>query len=133
MAEAAPPANDNFASRQVLSGAAVNVTGTNVEATMEGGENDLGGLYGATVWYRWSAPASGWVRVETTGSAIDTVVRVTTGTTLGSLLLVGYNDDDPDGVGGASSLTFQAVAGQTYNIAVGGYRNAGGPVWRMRC
>ena len=127
MAEAAPPVNDNFASRQVVSGAAVNVTGTNVEATMEAGENDLGGLYGATVWYRWSAPASGWVRVETTGSAIDTVVRVTTGTTLPSLVLVGYNDDDPDGVGGTSSLTFLAVAGQTYNIALGGYRDAVGP------
>ena len=127
MAEAAAPANDDFASRQVLSGVAVSVVATNMEATMEGGENDLGGLYGATVWYSWTAPVAGWVRVETTGSEIDTVLRVSTGAAADSLVGIGYNDDGEDG-GVTSSLTFSAVAGQVYNLAVGGMGGGTGAI-----
>ena len=36
---AAPPVNDNFAARTVLTGATVDTTGTNVDATSEPGEN----------------------------------------------------------------------------------------------
>ena len=122
---AAPPANDNFAARQAITGASATVTGTNAEATMEAGEDDLGGLYGATVWYRWAPPVSGWVWIHTNTSPLDTVIRVTTGTTLTGLTLIGYNDEDPDqsGVSGdfTSSLTFLATGGVTYNIAVGGW------------
>jgi hypothetical protein len=128
MADAAAPANDNFASRQVLSGAAVSVEATNVGATMESGESYLGGLYGATVWYSWTAPVAGWVRVETTGSEIDTVLRVTTGAAADSLVGIGYNDDDGEDGEVTSSLTFQAVAGQMYNLAVGGMGGGSGAI-----
>ena len=125
--DAAPPANDNFASRQVLSGAAVSLTATNVDATMEAGESDLDGLYGATVWYSWTAPAAGWVKVDTVGSPIDTVIRVSTGGTLAGQTLIGYNDQG-GGIGDESSLTFLAVAGQVCNIAVGGFFGETGSV-----
>ena len=51
-----PPANDNFANARAISGASGSVDGTTVAATTETGEP--GPSY-HTVWYRWTAPATG--------------------------------------------------------------------------
>ncbi len=119
---AAPPANDNFAARQVLTGAIANSSGTNVEATEEAGEDLRNGLFAATVWWKWTAPASEWVRVTTEGSSFDTVVQISTGTAVDAQTLVAFNDQAPGGTGAVtSSVTFQAVEGTEYNIAVGGW------------
>ena len=51
------PANDDFATAELLTGAEGEVAGHNLGATLELGES-FGDLAG-TVWYRWQAPADG--------------------------------------------------------------------------
>lgn len=57
------PINDNFADRIVLSGALVEVTGTSADGTLEAGEP---GVYHefSTVWYEWTAPKNGNLRIR---------------------------------------------------------------------
>ncbi|MBV9868811.1 MAG: hypothetical protein JO316_25990 [Abitibacteriaceae bacterium] len=122
----AVPPNDNFAKAQVVSGKAGKVTGTNVNATKEAGEpkhaNSPGGK---SVWYRWTAPASGKATFATVGSNFDTVMAVYTGTSVSALTLIGNNDDALGGQ--TSSVTVNVVAGKTYNIAVDGFNSTAIP------
>ena len=124
----APPINDNFAARTLLTGSGLSVNGSNLGATLEAGEPRHGGVAGGrSVWWSWTAPASGTVEFSTAGSTFDTTLSVYTGEELGSLLLVVANDDQ-----GGSLLTsrvqFAAVAGRTYHIGVDGYRGASGDI-----
>ena len=116
-AVAAPPPNDAFASAQPLGGVPVVVSGSNLGATLEPGESaQVDG--GASVWYSWTAAAAGAYRIETCGSAFDTVLSVFTGDALGSLTRVAVNDDSCDA---SSRVRVQAAAGVVYRIAVAGY------------
>jgi hypothetical protein len=118
---AAPPANDNFATATTLpSATSVSISGTNVEATNEAGENSCCFEYN-TVWYKWTAPKTGNYRVEICGSGFNTHVKVLTGTAVTALEAVADNDDDPGcgADGKRSRLTFIAGAGQEYKIQVG--------------
>jgi PASTA domain len=114
---ASPPANDNFANAQQLSGDTGSVAGTTREATFQPGEPDpVGG--GSSVWYRWTAPSSGWATVHTCGGSLDTVLAVYTGSQVSALTLIGASDD---ACGMQSRVSWQAVAGTVYQIAVDGY------------
>jgi hypothetical protein len=118
---AAPPANDNFANATTLASAtSVSISGTNVEATNEAGENNCCFEYN-TVWYKWTAPKTGNYRVEVCGSSFNTHVKVLTGTVVTALEAVAENDDDPGcgADGKRSRLTFIAGAGQEYKLQVG--------------
>ena len=58
--QAASPANDSFANRQVLSGSLpIAVGGTTLEATQEADE-PIYRAEGDSVWYQWTAPTTGW-------------------------------------------------------------------------
>lgn len=114
----AAPANDDFASAQPLAGTSATTTGTNVEATSEPGEPTHAGIEGGvSVWYVWTAPVSGRIRIQTCGSSFDTVLAVYTGSSVDALTEVAANDDSCET---ASSVTFEATAGTTYWIAVDG-------------
>ena len=66
---AAPPANDNFANGQSISGDNApnnagssngkGVAGTTIDATLETGESVHGAYNSGSVWFRWTAPNSG--------------------------------------------------------------------------
>jgi hypothetical protein len=115
------PANDNFSNGQTITGFCSSTTGTNLAATKEPGEpNHAGNVGGASVWYVWTAPFSSQATVTTAGSDFDTLLGVYTGSSVGSLTLVASNDD-VSGSNQTSSVTFNAVAGTTYRIAVDGY------------
>lgn len=123
------PANDNFANRIVLSGSTITVTGTNVNATKETGEpNHAGNTGGKSVWYSWTAPSAGTVTIDTHGSSFDTLLGVYTGSSVSALTSVAANDDDPVGGTTTSKVTFAAIAGTTYQIAVDGYGGAAGSI-----
>jgi|GEM_PF-2268051 len=112
------PANDNFASAQMIAGSSGSVTGSNAGATRELGEPNHAGVAGqASVWYRWQAPSSGAIAFATIGSSFDTLLAVYTGNSVGALTEVASNDDR---LGTASLVSFNAIAGQTYRIAVDG-------------
>ena len=118
------PFNDAFASRSQLSGSSLSVSTSNVGATRETGEpliaNNSGG---ASLWWQWTAPASGSVTLATTGSAYATLVGVYTGASLGSLVQVAANATPG---AGASSVTFPAQAGTTYELTIDGQNGASG-------
>jgi len=123
----APPANDNFAAAQVISGCSGSVNGTNVGATREAGEpihSPDGNQSNRSVWYQWQAPGSGNATISTAGSGFDTVLGVYTGSSVGALTTIGRADDNSD-TDKTSTVTFNAVAGTTYRIAVDGYNNNG--------
>jgi hypothetical protein len=121
------PANNNFANAQIISGSLGTVLGTNVGANKESGEqNHAGNAGGASVWYRWTAPATSTVSFATGGSSFDTLLAAYTGSSVSSLTPVASNDD----FGGSlqSAITFNAQNGVTYYIAVDGFGGATGSI-----
>lgn len=123
LTSAAPPMNDHFANRTNLGTSAnVNFSGTNEGATLEVGEDNFSGLSGASVWYEWTAPTSGWVMLRVTGESLDAVAGLFTGSSLGSLTRLGFCDDwRLNGEENGLRLYFNAQAGIPYKICVHGY------------
>jgi subtilisin len=127
IAEAAgvKPLNDAFSYTQWLPESGGSLKGINGAATRESGEPDHlptdGSLGEKTVWYGWRAPASGQVTMNTCNSSFDTALVAYTGSTVGSLNRVA-SDDNGCGIFGnfGSKVTFNAVAGTDYRIAVAG-------------
>lgn len=119
IAGTAGPPNDAFASAVGLSGASVNTSGSNLNATLEFLEPPHNGrnAHGSSVWWRWTAPASGPVVVDTVGSAVDTLLAVYTGAALAELVPVAANNNIATGTS-TSRVAFAAQAGVTYRIAV---------------
>ena len=68
-----------------------------------------------SLWWRWTAPATGSYRFHTHGSELDTVLTVSTGTP-GALKELRTNDDAGSVV--TSELVLPAKAGTTYLIEV---------------
>jgi hypothetical protein len=116
-----PPANDDFAGALVLNGAFAFVTAQqNLDATKEPREpNHAGNPGGHSLWYRWTAPATGPATADTCDGDFDTVIGVYTGDAVGSLTEIAADDDSCSRLGG-SFAEFDAQAGQTYYIAVDG-------------
>ena len=125
------PANDDIADARVLRGRSVSMTGTNIDATREPGEPFHGSPGdGATVWYRWTAPRSGIVDIDTCGSDIAALLSVYTAAgrvpafhTLDRAASVGWestcwNRDEGEVNGGR--LQFPTTTGTTYWIAIDG-------------
>ncbi len=116
------PPNDAFAAAAALSGATGTIRGTTIQATKEPGEPAHAGSGGASIWYAWTAPASGTETLTTAGSGFDTVLAAYTGSSVGALTAIASNDD-ASGSTSTSAISFTAAAGTTYRIAVDGYRH----------
>ena len=127
----AVPVNDNFSSAQVFSGSSGTATGTNINATKEAGEpNHAGDAGGGSVWFQWTAPDTGVATIDTLTSNFDTLLATYTGSAVGSLTAVpgGSNDDDAESGTRQSKVTFNAVAGTVYRIAVDGWGGETGSI-----
>ena len=117
---AEPPANDNMADAMAISGESGSVEGTCDGATQD---EDNDSVYNAweienSVWYRWTAPATGNFKFDTEGSEADTVMVICTA--VGKVLA--SNDDINEGNDNlASRAVLQAKAGTEYLIGVGSY------------
>jgi hypothetical protein len=105
-----PAVNDNFENRIKLHGIYVTATGYNAGATRQSGEPLFGNSTGKTVWWSWTAPVGGTVSIDLSGSDYAFPVAVFTGSSLAQLQMVAAD---------SGGVTFEAVAGQTYQIAVG--------------
>ncbi|WP_150107560.1 Ig-like domain-containing protein [Pedosphaera parvula] len=136
-----PPPNDNFEKRILLNGTAIRVRGSTLGASSQPNEPAHGGIaQGNSIWYSWKAPISGSVSLATnsiviktnqelspygfpvpwTPTPIDTIVStfrpdypvfaVYTGSSLATLT----------NISSGPLVRFDAVAGQTYQIAVDG-------------
>ncbi|MBY6243812.1 S8 family serine peptidase [Methylosinus sp. Sm6] len=127
-----PPANDNFAKASVVTLSAsseVGVAGGNFGATKETDEPNLNGdaANTSTVWFRFTAPATGLITLDTEGSPTldDTVLGVYKGSTLATLTLVAVNDDFSF-TDRLSRVTFNMTAGTTYYAQLSGWHGGQG-------
>ena len=120
------PANDAFGAARTISAASGTAAASNQGATREAGEPTIAGnAGGASIWFSWTAPSSGTATIDTTGSAFDTLLGVYTGSSVSALALVAANDDLSSSVY-QSRVSFSAVAGTTYMVAVDGYHSSSG-------
>ncbi len=116
---------DDFAARGTVYGYTNLVTGNNTGYTSQSGEPlhfDRNNKHSG--WLTWTAPASGQCIMDTIGSGFDTIMAVYTNTSptspaLSNLRLVAADDDS----GGFpwSQVSFTAISGTAYQIAVDGY------------
>jgi hypothetical protein len=105
----APPANDDFAAAMVMpEPGTTNLDGTIAGASAQAGEPAHASTAArASVWYRWTATLAGSVRLTASyatlragvyqGNSVETLTQIATGNT---------------------TLTFTAVLGETYRIAL---------------
>jgi hypothetical protein len=123
----APPPNDDFASAEALSSSLpIEAEGYNFRATPEAGEPFHAGvepLY--SVWYRWSAPSTGPISIDTCDSDFDSLLAVYTGHLVSALTPVAANDDGAQCLASdnefGSSVALNVTAGTVYRIAVDGF------------
>ncbi len=118
-----PPPNDNFANTVFVDASSpFSTTGTNVNATTEPGEQELT-ITGSTVWWFFVAPETGMFTVNTFGSDFDTVLHIYEGFFAGAGVadLIPVANNDQAGGTNQSEVTFPVVAGECYEIRVGGY------------
>ena len=125
--------NDNFANRLALSGPAPVAASNNLLATREAGEPDhAGAAAGRSLWYTWTAPATGTVNVSTyytgTGAPTMRAVALYTGNALSSLSEVASSNNlaqtlylegflAPGSLPG-TSINVPVTAGTVYQIAI---------------
>jgi hypothetical protein len=139
-----PPANDNIANATAITGASGSTTGDNTGATLETGEAECllyttanrfyrnfspytGPVFGygggRSVWYAWTCPADGWYFFQTDDdggpSPIgDSILAVITGNDF-TTARIAIPDDD-SGPLSYSKVTFYAISGAIYYVAVDG-------------
>ena len=122
-----PPINDGFASATAVSVASWALTGNNTNATAETSEpSHAGSAPAKSIWWAWSAPSSGTGTLCTAGSSFDTVLAVYTGSSVSALTPVASNDNTGNAT--YSTVSFPAVQGTVYRIAVDGKSGASGTV-----
>jgi len=124
---ATPLPNDAFTSALGMPGASGRVTGGNNGATKEAGEPAVAANPGgASVWWKFTAPANGTLRLGTAGSTFDTLLGVYRGSQVAGLTEIASNDNatptDP-----ASAVAAKVKRGVTYHIAVDGQNLGAGP------
>jgi hypothetical protein len=110
----APPPNDKFSDRISLTGIFLVTPADTRGATLESGEPISGlGPGGGSVWWSWTAPASGKVTLACSRSY--TLLGVYIGSSVASLVAIATN-----ATYGASpaQLTFEAFSGVEYEIAL---------------
>ncbi|MCB1381783.1 MAG: DUF11 domain-containing protein [Notoacmeibacter sp.] len=111
-----------------ISGVSGSLVASNATATPESGEPlTYGGGTLNSMWYSWTAPASGTLTVETCSAALtdfDTTLKTYSGTAVNGLTELATNDDACATTFNstfASRNTLAVTAGSTYRIQVDGY------------
>jgi hypothetical protein len=115
----AGPANDHFANAIAISGSSATVNGSTGFATLELDEPPHNGRLaaGASAWWRWTAPSSGLVTIDTQGSAVDTLLAVYSGDSLVNLVPLAANNNVAPG-STWSQVRIPVQAGSLYRIAI---------------
>lgn len=122
------PVNDDFANAQVVTGSSFRLNATTLNAGTETGEPlPVGHAAGHTTWYKWVAPSSAHYSLYAYSSTVDLTTAVYTGSAVGSLTKIGFDDDAADyissgphaqAVNANSLVPFNATAGTTYYFQV---------------
>jgi Collagen triple helix repeat (20 copies) len=127
IAPTAPPAHDAFAAADDLGDdVSAPTNGDFDNASLEAGEPAVPGAgpRAGSLWFSWTAPADGTLRVTTCGSGFDTTLAVLTGDALDGLTERAAADDDGvlscSGTPSRAGLKLPVTAGTTYRIQLGG-------------
>jgi hypothetical protein len=114
-----PPTNDAFTNAIVVPAGGASYQANNQSATLEPGEPEHDGdpSVAASLWWAWTPATSTNVLMDTTGSVVDNVLAVYTGSSLVSLQPVTATESDL-GLFQPAQVSFSAQAGTTYYIAV---------------
>ena len=121
-----PPPNDHIENAIILMSKSGNILATNLGATREPTEEDLG-LGSATIWWKLESSENLKMMFDTFGSDIDTMLGVYAYEN-GSFVEVAYNDDCDEMDTYQSRVSFDAVRGITYYIVVSGYNTEMGDI-----
>lgn len=126
-----PPANDSFAGAQWLAGLSWAVASDNRAASRERDEPRIAGHAGGhSLWYRWQAPASRRYHLSawSASNEVNTMLGLYTGPTLAALREVASATGFRQRSASLSdaAVSFDAVAGTTYYIAVDSQTTAAG-------
>jgi hypothetical protein len=120
------PFNDNFSGRSLINGAAPTVSGSNRAGTLEAGEAmHSGNPGGHSVWYSWTAPKAGTVVLTATGKGILPLAEVYQSISASALSSVTRRIDF-DNTNLTVQATFDAAAGQSYQIAIDSLADSSG-------
>ena len=122
-----PPANDNFENATEFSGTSAAITASNRGATRQTYEPrhaDQRG--GGSLWWNYRGDTSGYLSLNTSGSAIDTLLAVYRGSSLSGLQLVKSSDDVATGNTASQILRLPVEVGDSLKIAVDGKARARG-------
>jgi hypothetical protein len=116
------PANDLLADAMVLSGASASSSVDSAGAGAESGEPGYGfnvEMPRASLWWKWTAPSSGSVWLDTRGSEFDTVLSVFGTDPPDTTSRIAENDNISPRPGfTASAVRFATTAAQTYIIRI---------------
>jgi len=124
--------NDFFVGATTVTGSSGTTNSNNRWATVETNEPSLvysSGSGGATIWFRYDAPASGPLVVNTMGSNFDTVLtvyRVNSADTITGITQMGANDDSAGTL--QSTVSVNVVQGTRYYFRVGSWGAGRGDV-----
>lgn len=126
VAKLSPPPNNNFENATTITGGTGLVSTSTHYADKQAGEPGHGGYNGgASVWYEWVPATGGGVSFWIQTTDYDTLLGVYTGSSVDALTFVAGNDDCKSGQTW-SCVSFDAVGGTTYHIAVDGYNGVMG-------
>jgi len=121
------PLNDRFENAFRLSRPEPQVNySTNLATRDEGEPNHAGIAVNRTVWWAWSPRVTARMRFWIPPTSFDTVLAIYTGDRVDDLTELVSNDDNVPGSDSRSVVEFEAVAGETYRIAIGGHGDQSG-------
>ena len=121
------PGNDDFLDALPLDPSLTSTSGSNIDATVEEDETFFESAISQTVWYSWQPTQAGDARLSTFGSSFDTTLAVYQGSKLGTLQLIGSNDDASDEQLG-SEVVFSAEKDALYYLQIGGKLGVSGEI-----
>jgi hypothetical protein len=125
---ATAPLNDAFSNATVIATSPSTTSEFNNCATKQSGEpNHAGNTGGHSVWFAWTPTSNHTATITTRRSSFDTELAVYAGDAVNALSLVASNDDISVS-NSQSRVTFNAIAGTLYRIAVDGFGSAVGTV-----
>ena len=125
---APPPLNDDFANARDLNDVPSPCVFNTLHATNEPGEpRHADRTGGASVWFRWRADRTGWVRFSTEGSGFDTLLAAYLGESVNALRPVAANDDASAKTRRVASASAPSPASST-GLPCDGYYGSSGDV-----
>jgi len=120
--------SDSCSSAIIATGTTFTDTQATTSATADVSDPTPGcgnGSRSASVWYKYTAPSTGTLMVDTVGSSYDTILSAWTGSCGALTAVAGACNDDYGGYA-TSRISFAANSGTTYYFLVTSYDGTGG-------